>query len=409
MAEPTTAIDTSILDELVAIRRQQHQLTDYRNRAEQRRSQVDAAVFGRVLEDYARREGSLNDQAAPLEARARVEFRKLQATSAEVTRRKQAAELDKAEIEFRHEVGEIDDDHQASRLAGPEKILADCKEQLASLEALERRFAEAYPDVERAAADESPAAEGKAAAAQPPAAATSPEAAEAAAGSVAAEPEAEAPEVEEVVAEEDEEDEGTAVAFAEPSHPPGPAEGPPPKQDEGPASGHREPLAPHIYQAPTVMVAVPAELFTPSPATREVPALQPPVAEAAPDDRTRDEADATFILPEAALTLRGDPPVEFRLGALNYIGRADDNQVRIKSGDVSRRHAVVSVANGTYVLRDLQSQNGTFVNGHRIAEQPLNDGDRIRIGNTELVFHLLAYGGGGGHEGAGRAYSTPRS
>jgi hypothetical protein len=145
------------------------------------------------------------------------------------------------------------------------------------------------------------------------------------------------------------------------------------------------------------MVAVPPELLV-------TPAAAAP-GETLPDDRTRDESDATFILPDAALTLRGDPPTEFRLGALNYIGRADDNQVRIKSGDVSRRHAVVSVANGVYVLRDLQSQNGTFVNGHRIAEQPLSDGDRIRIGNTELVFHLLAYGDGGRGE-AGHAYAA---
>jgi hypothetical protein len=118
-------------------------------------------------------------------------------------------------------------------------------------------------------------------------------------------------------------------------------------------------------------------------------------------------ADATFILPDAVLVDATHGATEFRLGAMNYIGRADDNQIRLKSGDISRRHAMISVANGVYLLRDLQSQNGTFVNGQRIAEHVLADGDRVRVGNIELVFHYAS--SSREDSGPGIAWAAPGS
>src|SRR5258706_467315 len=55
---------------------------------------------------------------------------------------------------------------------------------------------------------------------------------------------------------------------------------------------------------------------------------------------------------------------------------------------VSRRHAEVRLRLGRYTLYDLQSTNGTFVNGRRIAEMVLSDEDRITIGGAELVVKL---------------------
>ncbi|MBI2982886.1 MAG: DUF3662 domain-containing protein [Chloroflexi bacterium] len=51
---------------------------------------------------------------------------------------------------------------------------------------------------------------------------------------------------------------------------------------------------------------------------------------------------------------------------------------------------------GRYTLYDLQSTNGTFVNGRRVAEVVLTDGDRIAIGGSELVVQQEAGAGGGG-------------
>jgi pSer/pThr/pTyr-binding forkhead associated (FHA) protein len=53
---------------------------------------------------------------------------------------------------------------------------------------------------------------------------------------------------------------------------------------------------------------------------------------------------------------------------------------------VSRFHAAITVEPAFIVLKDLQSRNGTFVNGQRIESQALADGDTIRIGNCEIRF-----------------------
>jgi pSer/pThr/pTyr-binding forkhead associated (FHA) protein len=59
---------------------------------------------------------------------------------------------------------------------------------------------------------------------------------------------------------------------------------------------------------------------------------------------------------------------------------------------VSRRHARISLREGRYVIEDLGSTNGTFVNrGHRLApgdRQPLKDGDEIIVGKTFLRFRV---------------------
>lgn len=64
------------------------------------------------------------------------------------------------------------------------------------------------------------------------------------------------------------------------------------------------------------------------------------------------------------------------------IGRQDDNVVHLPERNVSRRHARLLRREGTVLLEDLRSANGTRVNGLRITEQvPLSDGDLVRIGD----------------------------
>ena len=75
------------------------------------------------------------------------------------------------------------------------------------------------------------------------------------------------------------------------------------------------------------------------------------------------------------------------------IGRNADVDLRLEAGDISRQHAEIVAANGGYVLRDLKSSWGTFVNGERTAETPLAHGDEIRFGGsreTSIVFQLDA-------------------
>jgi len=81
-------------------------------------------------------------------------------------------------------------------------------------------------------------------------------------------------------------------------------------------------------------------------------------------------------------------------GAVASIGRHPTCQIRLdadRDTEVSNRHAVIQKKDGVWVARDLGSLQGTYLNGQRIsAEQPLNDGDLLRLGASgpELQFLL---------------------
>jgi pSer/pThr/pTyr-binding forkhead associated (FHA) protein len=70
------------------------------------------------------------------------------------------------------------------------------------------------------------------------------------------------------------------------------------------------------------------------------------------------------------------------------VGRADHNQVVLADEMASREHAEFEVTEDEVMLHDLGSSNHTFVNEVQLtAPQPLHDGDRIRIGQSTLIFH----------------------
>lgn len=66
------------------------------------------------------------------------------------------------------------------------------------------------------------------------------------------------------------------------------------------------------------------------------------------------------------------------------IGRRPDCHIVIGNSYVSRRHAQIVGASGKYTITDLGSMYGTFVNGTRIGEQVLEDGDRIELGKDQV-------------------------
>jgi hypothetical protein len=76
-------------------------------------------------------------------------------------------------------------------------------------------------------------------------------------------------------------------------------------------------------------------------------------------------------------------PIE---GAVVQIGRAPGCDIVLDDRNVSRRHAEIRRRGPVVVLIDLDSTNGTIVNGRRVREHPLADGDRITVGNSRLTF-----------------------
>ncbi len=78
----------------------------------------------------------------------------------------------------------------------------------------------------------------------------------------------------------------------------------------------------------------------------------------------------TFLLRDAEITIGRDPSCA----------------ISLNGSRVSRYHALVRPVGNQFELRDLQSSNGTFINGCRIDRQPLRAGDSIKIGNTRFSF-----------------------
>src|SRR4030095_3680198 len=99
--------------------------------------------------------------------------------------------------------------------------------------------------------------------------------------------------------------------------------------------------------------------------------------------------------PGAAFTLEGDQIT---------IGRDSVNEVVINDAEISRRHARLTFQGGKYVLEDLGSTNGTFVNGQRLAgPRVLKPGEVVSFGEQIVVVFEAT------HFDAGATVASPRA
>ena len=72
------------------------------------------------------------------------------------------------------------------------------------------------------------------------------------------------------------------------------------------------------------------------------------------------------------------------------IGRSKECDVQLSDANVSRRHAELRQEGATYWIVDLDSTNGTEVNGRRLKRAKLENGDRVTVGATDIVFERSA-------------------
>jgi hypothetical protein len=318
--------DASVLDALLDLGARQHQLEEFRQRAEGRRAEVTAKVYERVVKDYQARLAVLRAEAAPLKRRVRAEYQKLQGVINALRQRLEAANLDREELEFRRDVGEIDKAEFETKVQGPAGIIEETEAELGGLDAQAARFIEALgPDDEPMEA---------------------------------AEPEA-------------------ALLPGPEAHP----EPAPTMLAEFPGDG-----SPTMTGGVTVL-ADPLQSQEPDDSgLGATEYLSPEAVMGAASEAT--DPGHTISLPDAMLVLEeNDTTTEYPLALLSYIGRSEGNQVQLARAGVSRRHALISIsADGRYTIEDLQSQNGTFVNGERVTQATLADGDRIAVGDVEVTF-----------------------
>lgn len=90
------------------------------------------------------------------------------------------------------------------------------------------------------------------------------------------------------------------------------------------------------------------------------------------------------------------------------IGRHADNELMLADASISRHHAEIRhELNSRYVIRDLESLNGVYVNGRKARTAILSNGDLIELGDVTLKFTVFAAHEGPGVEGGGDSTVTP--
>lgn len=107
------------------------------------------------------------------------------------------------------------------------------------------------------------------------------------------------------------------------------------------------------------------------------------VRPAAPSTQVR----SSVVMPAAVLESSGQV---IDLGRpLLTVGRSADRDVIVDDLGVSRVHAEIRQIGSSYVLVDVGSANGTVVNGRRVVEHVLAEGDVVRLGDTEFIYRTL--------------------
>jgi pSer/pThr/pTyr-binding forkhead associated (FHA) protein len=78
---------------------------------------------------------------------------------------------------------------------------------------------------------------------------------------------------------------------------------------------------------------------------------------------------------------------------MTTVGRHPESDIFLDDVTVSRRHAEITGRSGEFVVRDVGSLNGTYLNRQRIEEAELRNGDELQIGKFRLVFLAEVQGG----------------
>jgi len=148
-----------------------------------------------------------------------------------------------------------------------------------------------------------------------------------------------------------------------------------------------EPWGDEVWTGPDAPHEAPH--FVPTPhaapdAGQPVPAADVPVPATSPRPDVSGEPSVHAM---STVTISGtDHDVALR-GERMVVGRLADCDICLEDKSASRQHAAF-VAEGTgWAIEDMGSTNGTSLNGHKIAHERLRDGDRIRIGLTEIIYN----------------------
>jgi adenylate cyclase len=85
-------------------------------------------------------------------------------------------------------------------------------------------------------------------------------------------------------------------------------------------------------------------------------------------------------------TAEGQQAIDLR--PVNSLGRHPNNSIQLLDKIVSKEHCILEQRDGGFILRDMGSLNGTYVNGERVKSAGLNDGDEVQVGKFMLQYKV---------------------
>ena len=364
MREELGQIDLSPIADLVRIKGEEVILAERLASMESRKEKVTALVYRRVRADYETRKAALEAESRPLKEKARREYAKLKVLLDEAEHAVEEASLEKEELEFRRELGEFPDNQFRERQAALERKLAEREAELEAVVEAKAKFVAAFHTESELEGAEAPVA--------PPPAPMEPRPAPVAPRSARAAPPAVAPGHPEPLYVPPP---AAALGRAEPLYVPPP---PPPTE-----AMRWEPVSPPPIEAtPIELPPIEATVLEPGAGRPGVP----------PSDGVTSEAPGPTVvltIPRLVVIENGKPGKEHVLKTgITTLGRSPKTDIQVLFSEVSRKHAEVVWEADGFVILDLDSENGVFVNGERVKKHALKDGDTIQIGPQKFVFRM---------------------
>jgi len=340
MKEKLATIDISSIEELQRINSEQEVILQRFDLMEERKDRVSEEVFVRVHLDYEGRMKSLEEQAVPLKVHARAQYSALKRILDEIEAVVNTAEMDREELELRHDLGEFSDGVFAEHMQEHETRIAEHRGDLEAAQDLRERFISAFHsagELENDSEEDPP----------PP--------------SVLLTPELELDTLAGL--------EIPGIAGLQSNEPPPIPEsgeevfpldrgGPDVRATEGVASEDQG-----MGEVAELVDSLPGPL---------------PVSDS-----------ATMILRWPKLVRQGeDGELEEHavVGGVTVLGSGLACDIVLSGVKLADRHAEIALTEQGYVIRDLKSSVGTLINGVEITEWNLSDGDTLQMGEVVLVF-----------------------
>lgn len=351
--EPQFPINQALLDETGKLREERSLLGERMAKIEATRDQVSPQVFERVSGEYRSKFDALTQQLMEKKAEVDRELATLYDTRQKVAANFDGQKTAVEELEFRKQLGEFDEKEFEARAKEAKEKLGKFEIIIAAITGNIKKYETLFADFEPAPLEPSqptPVAT-KIPATPPPRSSTAP-----------GKPSTTA----------------TATMPVKKKTPAGQDYQLPPEQSQSYFSS-----ADDVSERPTGVAPPPAP-----PKTQRTQVFVP-TQKTAPGS-VSGSATSPSIRPGTAYikVIRGaaDSP-KYPLVKETTIGRAHTNHIVLKEARISRQHAIIRQAGKEYVIEDLQSSNGIFINGERVKEHVLSKGDQIQIGDFVLEFH----------------------